>query len=141
MDCNASFANISNILAGGDCDATISTTPALDAGIDINTTEIILTATDASGNSSTCTVSVAINLTGEIDFESALVCNGDLNVSLGSECKLELTPDQLLEGEEEICSNFLCIEVFDEHGDEHLNFFDESDICLLYTSPSPRDRG
>jgi hypothetical protein len=132
MDCDASFGSIINILTGGDCDVTLTSDPPLDAGIDMNTTEILVTAEDASGNTSVCNVSVAINMTEELDFESALVCNGRINVSLGSECWLELTPDQILEGEDQICSSLLCIDVVDEDGNDHLNFFDESDVNQVF---------
>ena len=131
-NCDASFSAITDILVGQDCDVVISTDPQLNAGIDLSTTSITVTATDASGNSSSCVVPVSIGLTQPINFSEALSCNDRVNVSLGGECWLELTPDFILEGSTALCNDLLCIDVTDENGVDHLNFFDETDIGKVF---------
>ncbi len=131
-NCDGAFNDILDILDGNDCDVTITTDPPLDASIDMNTTEISVTATDASGNSTTCVVSVSISLTEPIDFDAVLSCNDRVNISLNNECWLELTPDQILEGSPDVCTALLCIEVEDNTGADHLNFFDVTDVGQVF---------
>ena len=131
-NCDASFARILDILSGPDCDVTLDTEPSLGPDIDVNTDVITVTATDASGNRSNCAVSVNISLTEDIDYDVVLACNDRVNVSLGNECLVELTPDMILEGSTDICTDLLCIEVEDSNGNDHLNFFDLSDVDQLF---------
>jgi len=133
FNCDGTFDNILNILGGNDCNVTLTTSPPLDASIDFTTDQITVIATDASGNVTTCLVDVSITLTEPIDFDVILACNDRVNVSLNEECWLELEPDIILEGNPSVCTDLLCIEVTDSNGDDHLNFFEESDIGQVFT--------
>ncbi len=131
-NCDGSFSQLLDILDGNDCDVNLFTDPPLGAGIDITTDQITVYAVDASGNASNCVIDVNIILTDEIDFDEVLTCNDRINLSLNGECWLELEPDILLEGDPDICTDLLCIEVSDPDGVDHLNFFDESDIGQVF---------
>ncbi len=133
-NCDGTFGRILDIVDGNDCDVTIFTDPPLDAGIDVTTDEITVYAVDASGNASSCVVDVNITITNPIDFDVTLSCNDQINVSLNGECWLELEPDMLLEGDPQVCTELLCIEVSDSEGNDHLNFFDETDIGEVFTA-------
>jgi len=132
LNCDAAFADITNSVLGADCDVIVSTDPPINAGLSPSITNITVTATDASGNSSSCDIAVNIEIEDVIDFSTALSCNNRLNVSLNGDCSLALTPDQILEGTQQICSELLCIEVEDPDGNDHLNYFDETDIDQLF---------
>lgn len=132
-NCEGAFGQILDILDGNDCDVNLTTNPPLDASIDLTTTEIEVIASDALGNTSSCVVDVAITLTQAIDFDEVLACNDRVNISLNGECWLELDPDQILEGDPDLCKDLLCLEVSDRAGDDHLNFFDESDVGEVFT--------
>jgi len=132
FNCDSNLNDIVDILASQDCDVVISTDPDID-DINATTTEIVVTATDASGNSSSTTIYVDVTLSSPIEFGSTLACNDVVNVSLSGECWLELEPDMILEGDPDICTDLLCIEVQDANGQDHLNFFDESDIDQVFT--------
>jgi len=98
----------------------------------IGTHDVTITATDASGNESVCMTTFTVN--GQaIDFADALVCNDTINVSLNRSCQLVLTADMILENDGELCTDFLCIEVEDEDGNSHENFFGEDDIDKLFS--------
>jgi len=131
-NCDGTFGQLLDILDGNDCDVNIFTDPPLDAGIDITTDQITIFAIDASGNASSCVVDVNVSLTEPIDFDEVLSCNDQINVSLNGECWYELVPDILLEGDPQVCTELLCIEVTDSNGDDHLNFFDETDVDELF---------
>ncbi len=132
MNCDASFAQILDIMQGADCDVSMTTSPDLGPGIDVTTTSITVTATDAAGNASSCVVSVNIMLTEDIDYSEILACNDRVNISLNGDCEYEIIPDNILEGNPEFCSDLLCVEVTDENGNDHLNFFDITDVGQVF---------
>ena len=132
MNCDAAFGDLMNNLQFPDCDVQISTDPPINAGLTPDVTSITVTATDASGNQTVCTIDVNISIMEGIDFSEALTCNNSLNISLNGQCRLVLTADMLLEGDPDICSEILCIEVEDSEGNDHQNFFDETDIDQVF---------
>ena len=130
-DCRSIAPELNELLDLSDCSVDISTEPELFDGLTIGTHDITITATDASGNSSTCVATFIV--TGEpVDFSSALACNDTLNISLNGECQLILSADYLIENDGALCTDLLCIEIEGETGDVHENFFDESDINQLF---------
>ncbi len=114
-------------IASVDCDVQITTDPPIFDNLGEGTHTINVVATDASGNQSSCDINVTIN-NPDFDFGSYMVCNNHINVSLDQWCQFVLEPDHILEGNENFCPEFLCIEIEDESGLPHDNFFDETDV-------------
>ena len=130
-NCDTAF-DIASYIQSEDCDVVIKTDPPINGGLPLGLSTMRITATDATGNSNTCTIDVDVQLTEIIEFDVALACNDRINISLGGECELMLTPDLILEGDPSLCSDLLCVEVRDENDVAHINFFDESDIDQLF---------
>jgi hypothetical protein len=130
--CDAAF-DLQSYIQSEDCDVQITTDPPINGGLPAGISTVVITATDASGNSNSCSIEVDVQLTEEIEFDVTLGCNDLLNVSLPSDCELALTPDLILEGTPDICTDLLCIEVRDPDGNPHINFFDISDVDEVFT--------
>ena len=70
--------------------------PASGTYFEIGTTEVIVTVTDASGNTSLCVFDVIV-----VEFEptsNAFACNNAINLSLDNNCEAVINADMILEG-------------------------------------------
>ncbi|MDB4163380.1 HYR domain-containing protein, partial [Saprospiraceae bacterium] len=100
--------------------------PASGTYFEIGTTEVIVTVTDASGNTSLCVFDVIV-----VEFEptsNAFACNNAINLSLDNNCEAVINADMILEGNNYRCYEDYCITITSETGVPHDNFFDVSDI-------------
>jgi subtilisin-like proprotein convertase family protein len=68
---------------------------------EIGITEVTITAVDQAGNESSCEFTVEI--LEYVPGTTAMICNGNINISLDHTCEIELHPDMLLEGGEYRC--------------------------------------
>ncbi len=98
----------------------------------IGTTATTIIIKDAAGNVDSCTFDVVVN---EFDTggNTALACNGGINLSLGPDCMAELTADMILEGGNYGCYDDFCIEVTNSLGQVVDNIFDLSDVGQSFT--------
>jgi len=80
-----------------------------EAGFDfpIGTTEVTIVITDAAGNELTCTFNVNV-IEFEVEEGATIVCNDNINLSLGPDCTAEINADMLLEG-----SNYGCYDDYE----------------------------
>jgi uncharacterized repeat protein (TIGR01451 family) len=123
--CTAALPSLNSLLMGPDCGVKFTTSPNIDGGLAPGAHLITVTATDASGNSSTCTLNIVVD--GQLPSTKDMACQGSLNLSLNSECVASITPDMLVI-DHELCTQFLCVEITDLKGNPHPNFFDISDL-------------
>ena len=131
-DCLVAIPALSNLIAGVDCDVDIITTPAIFDGLGRGVHDVLIVATDASGNADSCEVIVKIE--GDpIDYSESMACRNRINVSLGTDCTARITPEMLLLSTEGICADLVCVKVTDDRGNEHANFFDISDNLQEFT--------
>ena len=80
----------------------------------IGTTVVTVTIIDESGNIDSCSYNVTV-----IEFipnTTTLVCNDEINLSLGGDCSGPVTGDMLLEGSSYRCYDNYCITLYDEWG-------------------------
>jgi len=125
-NCELDIPELNRLLASNDCDVVFDIDPPLfSSGVPLGLSTFQITATDASGNVSTC--DVEIDIRDSLKFSESLSCINSINVSLGVECTAAISPEMFFLGPAGICPNFLCVEVRDANGNEHPNFFDESD--------------
>jgi hypothetical protein len=95
-------------------------------------TEVTLIAKDNSGNADTCTFNV--NIIPHEPDQGVFVCNGNINLSLGTDCTATVTPDMILEGGFYGCYDDYCVTVTNAVGDTIPNAtFDLSHVGGLYT--------
>jgi subtilisin-like proprotein convertase family protein/uncharacterized protein YrzB (UPF0473 family) len=100
---------------------------------EIGITEVVVIAYDPSGNSDTCTFLVEV-----IPYDptsDVLVCNDDINVSLGPDCTAEINADMLLEGDDYFCYEDYCIEIVDINGNIVVdNIFTLDHVGMTFTA-------
>ncbi len=91
-------------------------------------TDQVLIVSDASGNSDSCFFKITVNpyLT-----QQALICLGQLNVSLDATCKLELGADALLSGNNYGCYKYYDVSIY-RFGNWTTNNLDSSDVGQTY---------
>ncbi|MBK7425686.1 MAG: HYR domain-containing protein [Saprospiraceae bacterium] len=106
---------------------TFSSVPENGSVFEIGTTSVVVTATDASGNTSTCTFNITVE---GIQNPQPLACVGLLNFSLPPGCIAEITPDLCLIGNSYACFDDMEVVLTDENGVILPNspFVDESNI-------------
>ena len=89
-------------------------TPDHNYDFPIGTTTVAVIVTDPSGNFVEC--SFDVNVIEFIPDQNTLVCNNEVNLSLGSDCVAKISGDFLLEGNNYRCYNNYCITLWDEMG-------------------------
>ncbi|MBT8231221.1 MAG: HYR domain-containing protein, partial [Bacteroidia bacterium] len=92
----------------------------------IGINEITLSVTDETGNVTSCTFTIEVR--EYPDPSTSLACNDVINLSLGSDCAAQVTPDMLLEGGPYGCYDNYCIEITDQFGNPHPSDFDITDV-------------
>ena len=131
-DCAIDLPELRRIMSSADCDVTFTTDPPLFAdGLPLGVQEVTVTATDASGNSSSCII--AVDIQAALDIPETMTCLSRINLSLDQNCEARIRPEMLFLGPDGICPNFLCVSVQDEEGNDHANFFDTSDDGQEFT--------
>ena len=100
-------------------DVDLRITPDFQGGIPIGDHTFTMTMTDRFGNESECTFNVTVepfNVTGTGD---AIVCTGNVNLSLGPDCTATVTPEMILSDAVSYgCSEDFCVRLTDEFGNE-----------------------
>ena len=125
-DCALDLPELRQIMSSADCDVTFITDPPLFAdGLPLGVQQVTVTATDASGNSASCIIDVDVQ--ASLDIPGSMTCISSINLSLNQDCEARITPEMLFLGPDGICPNFLCVDIQDEDGNDHANFFDISD--------------
>ncbi|MBK9150302.1 MAG: HYR domain-containing protein [Saprospiraceae bacterium] len=112
--------------ATDNCSVQISYTPDITKPFEIGTTLVTAVATDAAGNSASCTFTVTV-----IEYIPAvhtMACNNLINLSLDGDCKATLNADMILEGNEYRCYEKYCITVTGPNGAPHGIVFDLNDV-------------
>ena len=133
-------------------------TPLSGSDFEIGTTTVMMTISDGAGNTDICSYTVTV-----VEFIPAsndITCNNLVQVTLDENCEALVTADMILEGNNYGCYEDYMITVVDANGSivignllglAHVGTTLTVSItdpetgntccCLLYTSPSPRDRG
>jgi subtilisin-like proprotein convertase family protein len=75
----------------------------------IGTTTVLVTVTDEAGNTATCEFDVTV--LEFIPTTNTMVCNGDINLSLGPDCIAFIHPDMILEGDLYRCYDNYCVTI------------------------------
>jgi len=121
-------ANLTIQLGPGACEATpalIPQTATDNCGITsityapagpypIGTTAVTMTATDAANNTRTCTFTVTV--TEHMPTGTQLSCVGQINVVLGPDCTVEITPEMVLTGTNHRCYGNYVVTLHLAHG-------------------------
>ncbi len=116
---------------------SVQYTPPAGFDFPIGVTEVEVVVFDAAGNSDTCSFDVTV-----IEFvptDNTLVCNGEVNVSLGPDCTATITADMILEGDNYGCYDDYCVTITDEAGnvvgtnEDGTNVLDLSHVGMSFT--------
>ncbi len=105
---------------------TVTYNPPSGTAFPIGTTTVIVTVTDESGNTSSCSFDVVV-----VEFapgSDVFACNALVNISLDQNCTAVITPDIILEGGQYRCYDNYCITVTTISGVPHPNSFDLTDV-------------
>jgi hypothetical protein len=108
------------------CSAVITYSPDITKAFEIGTTLITATATDAAGNSASCTFTVTV--IEYIPVVHSMACNNLINLSLDGDCKAVINADMILEGDNYRCYEKYCITITSLSGVPHANLFDLNDV-------------
>lgn len=128
-DCTGSIVQQTNVT--DNCEIDSFTYLSNGIPIDVTVLEIgihviDLVVVDIYGNIMTCNFSVEV--IGNEQQGTQLVCNNNINISLDQNCEAVLTADMLLEGNNYACYDNYCIVVRDSNGMIVNNIFDLDDI-------------
>jgi len=100
-------------------DITYTIAPDFPDGIPVGEHTFTLTMMDAAGNSSECDFNVVVESVGGSSSGDAIVCVGNLNLSLGPDCMAVITPEMVLADYESYgCTEDFCITLTDQWGEE-----------------------
>ena len=117
-----------DVASSDNCEITTTTTMPLTVDCsDIGTVMASYTIEDASGNMSTCDVSVTV-----LDTISPICMVQDLTIMLDGSGMASIDSASVDNGSSDNCMAFTL--------DLSQTDFTCANVCLLYTSPSPRDR-
>ena len=106
-------------------------TPADILNLPIGVYNLIAQAKDIYGNIQECIFQVSV--VEFIPLSSVLACNDHINLSLDNDCEAVINPDMILEGDLYRCYDNYCIEITDDLGNPHDNFFDYTDVGQTFT--------
>ncbi|WP_284283904.1 DUF7507 domain-containing protein [Portibacter lacus] len=113
--CEATQADWPSIpTASGACDITITYDPNAIAGLPPGIHDVEVCATSFSGNQVCEMFTVTVN--GILPDVGQLICNNQVNVSLGVDCTAEITADIMLPGDPFECYEFLDVIVSNSPG-------------------------
>ena len=101
------------VFVNDNCGAvTITYSPA--APYPIGTTAVTMTVVDEAGNSTSCVFNITV--LEHIPAVPELACNGQINVSLGPDCTVEITPQMMLAGTDYRCYDNYVVTLYLDHG-------------------------
>jgi uncharacterized Zn-finger protein/subtilisin-like proprotein convertase family protein len=113
----STFTSLNPAQISDNCNiANVEYSPDPADGLPVGDTEVTLTVTDDEGNSASCTFTITV-----VDFDPGsdqLVCNDEVNISLGPDCQTFITADMILEGGPYGCLDEFCITLEDQWGQE-----------------------